>query len=523
MKRCSGYVPLIGFPSRHARRVANALILTLLALLLTRAPGVGAHPLGYLTVNQYARIEVESHVLRIVYVLDLAEIPAFQEVNERLDADGGGDISDAERAAYVQEKLEEIRADLHLTVDGREIELVPRESELSLPEGQARMTLLYLRAVFVPSKPVTLSARPQQIAFTNNYEPAAVGWREILVTHGPDVALEGVTITPADLSDELRSYPEDPGVQPPDQREVRLSVALRPGTPAAAGFDRFAGEPRVATEPSRRPGIDGAEARLASLVNGGDLTTRGIVLALCLAAFWGAAHALSPGHGKTLVGAYLVGSRGTPRHAAFLGLTVTITHTIGVIALGLVTVLASAYVVPADLMPWLGVASGALVVALGLHTLRQRLSGLKQGHTHAHTGVEHDQGHHHHHDDSHGHSHLPPGAEGGPITWRGLLALGVSGGLVPCPSALVVLLGAIALGRAAFGLALVVAFSLGLAATLTVLGLLFLYAGRIFERRLQSPGLVGALLRVAPAAGAVVLTIAGLAIALRALGETGAW
>jgi len=104
-----------------------------------------------------------------------------------------------------------------------------------------------------------------------------------------------------------------------------------------------------------------------------------------------------------------------------------------------------------------------------------------------------------------------------------LLALGVSGGLVPCPSALVVLLGAIALGRAAFGLALVVAFSLGLAATLTVLGLLFLYAGRIFERRLQSPGLVGALLRVAPAAGAVVLTIAGLAIALRALGETGAW
>lgn len=108
MRRCSGYVPLIGFPSRHARRVANALILTLLALLLTRAPGVGAHPLGYLTVNQYARIEVESHVLRIVYVLDLAEIPAFQEVNERLDADGGGDISDAERAAYVQEKLEEI-------------------------------------------------------------------------------------------------------------------------------------------------------------------------------------------------------------------------------------------------------------------------------------------------------------------------------------------------------------------------------------------------------------------------------
>jgi ABC-type nickel/cobalt efflux system permease component RcnA len=246
-------------------------------------------------------------------------------------------------------------------------------------------------------------------------------------------------------------------------------------------------------------------------------------------------HALSPGHGKTVVGAYLVGSRGTPRHAVFLGLTVTITHTAGVLALGLVTLFASHYVVPERLYPWMSVISGLMVIAMGLFTLRQRLRGQPAFGHHLH---DHDHGHshdhehheHHHHHDGHGyththgggtHSHLPPGTDGRKISWRTLLALGISGGLIPCPSALVVLLGSIALGRVGFGLALVVAFSLGLAATLTGLGLVFLYAGRFLERRIRPTDRAQTFLRFAPAVGSVALTLAGIAIIVRALEQTG--
>jgi ABC-type nickel/cobalt efflux system permease component RcnA len=146
--------------------------------------------------------------------------------------------------------------------------------------------------------------------------------------------------------------------------------------------------------------------------------------------------------------------------------------------------------------------------------------------SHHHHHHDHPHEHHHdHHNHTHGfahthsgttHSHLPPSA----IRWRDLLALGVSGGLIPCPSALLVLLGSVALDRIGFGLALVVAFSLGLATTLTGLGILFLYAGRLLERRVTPSGRLGLVLRFAPAVGSIALTLAGVAIIVRALGET---
>ncbi|MER3436423.1 MAG: hypothetical protein C4346_01675 [Chloroflexota bacterium] len=262
----------------------------------------------------------------------------------------------------------------------------------------------------------------------------------------------------------------------------------------------------------------------------GDLSTGGLVFALMLATLWGAAHALSPGHGKTVVSAYLAGARGTPKHAAFLGLTVTVTHTTGVLALGLVTLFASRFVMPQDLLPWLGIASGALVVLIGLATLRVRLPQGYRHHAHDHihgAGHAHDHGDSHRHDaivHAHGggsHSHIPPGGDGSPITWRSLIALGVSGGLLPCPSALVVLLGAIALGRAGFGLALVTAFSLGLATTLTLLGLASLYASHLLQRRVSMAGRIGQSIRYAPAIGSIAVALAGLAIIVRALGEMG--
>ncbi len=215
-----------------------------------------------------------------------------------------------------------------------------------------------------------------------------------------------------------------------------------------------------------------------------------LLAALGIAFFWGAAHALSPGHGKSIIAAYLVGSRGTARHAVLLGGTVTVTHTIGVFALGLVTLSLSQFILPDQLYPWLNLVSALLIVGVGLSVLRWRLGEWRHDRAHAHA---HAHGHATstattRHDD-HGHSHDPA------LGMRRLLGIGISGGIIPCPTALVVLLAAISLHRVGFGLVLILAFSLGLAATMTGLGLLAVAARGTFrrvnlerERRAAAPG-----------------------------------
>ena len=212
--------------------------------------------------------------------------------------------------------------------------------------------------------------------------------------------------------------------------------------------------------------------------------TGGGLAAIAVAFSWGAVHALSPGHGKTLVGAYLVGSRANAQHALFLGLTTTVTHTLGVFVLGTVAWLASRYFLPAQLSPWLSLLSGLIVVTIGMSLLIKRLCpksrAAEHSHLHSHPHHHHEHEHEHEHSHHHEHSHLPP--DDIPITWRSLLALGVAGGLVPCPAALVLLLATIALGQIGFGLLLVSVFSLGLAAALTGLGLLLVSTKRVFDR-----------------------------------------
>jgi ABC-type nickel/cobalt efflux system permease component RcnA len=288
------------------------------------------------------------------------------------------------------------------------------------------------------------------------------------------------------------------------------------------------------------------ESRDFSLMQGSATQLAGsFLLAIAGCFLWGAMHALSPGHGKTIVGAYLAGSRATASHAIFLGLTATITHTLGVFALGLVTLFASRFIVPEQLYPWLSFISGLMVVVIGINLLQSRLSRAqlfqkwslrraapeadgdrshhhhheKHPHDYSHHDHSHDHSHHHlEHGHSHGdHSHLPPGADGAPVTWRSLLALGISGGIVPCPAALVVLLSATALGRVGFGLVLVLAFSLGLAGVLTGLGLLLVFAKRLFER-MPTPGRV---VRVLPALSALFIVLLGLGITAQAIMQIG--
>ncbi len=281
---------------------------------------------------------------------------------------------------------------------------------------------------------------------------------------------------------------------------------------------------------------------------------------------WGAAHSMSPGHGKTLVGAYLVGERATPLHAIFLAAITTVTHTVGVFALGLVTLFAARYILPEQLYPWLSLVSGCMVIAIGGNLLWQRWRryAAKKGsshkahghdhgqihqhepvHTHADDSVhshqhdlvhshQHEPVHTHHHgpkhshahgqhshtehshtEHSHGghsHSHLP--APGEPVTWRSLLFLGFSAGLVPCPAALVLLLGAIALGNPLSGLILVVVFSLGLSLVLTTLGLLLVYAKQLFK---HLPTGQLSWTRWLPIASAFGIVVIGVGISTRSL------
>src|SRR5262249_45062533 len=314
----------------------------------------------------------------------------------------------------------------------------------------------------------------------------------------------------SDRSQALRAYPIDQLQSPPQVREARFTVAPAVGvaSPAAAAGD------------GARVGSTRFADRLTELVATDAPLSSGLVLtSLLVAAPVGALHALSPGHGKTVVGAYLVGARGTARHALFLGVVVTATHTIGVYLLGLVTLTASRYVMPERLFPWLSGLSGLMVLGIGASLVVSRLADAgghgPHGHDHHHDppDAQHDRAHGGH-SQGPGHVHAMPD---GRIGWRSLLALGVSGGVLPCPSALVVMLGAIALGRIAFGLALIVAFSAGLAAVLTGIGLALVYARGFFERL----PLHGRLARYVPVASAIVISMAGLAIVAEALTRIG--
>jgi ABC-type nickel/cobalt efflux system permease component RcnA len=443
------------------------LLVTLAAaasVLLLLLPGqASAHPLGNFTVNRYAGIDVAGSRIYVRYALDLAEIPAFQL---------GRDVRRRGFAA-------QLATDLELVVDGRPAPLRVLEERVRSRPGAGGLETLRVDVVYAAGR------AGNDLELVDRAFADRIGWREVTLSARDGARVDRSTVPETSASAALTAYPRSLLRSPLDV--TRAKATVEPGTAPGA-------PPRLGgTLEDDARGAGGFEA----LVARGELSVGAVLISLLIAMFWGAAHALTPGHGKAMVAAYLVGTKGTPRHAFLLGGTVTVAHTAGVFAIGVVTLALSRFVVPERLYPWLTLVSGLLVVAVGAAVLRQRVRarGLA-GHEH------HEHAHEHTHDYHH---------DG--LTSKGILGVGVAAGLLPCPSALVVLLSAIALHRVGLGLALIVAFSVGLAATITAIGLAAVLASRAFGRL----SLNGPVVRALPSVSAGLILAVGLLITARAL------
>jgi nickel/cobalt exporter len=462
------------------RLAVFAVVLAALAVTASAA----AHPLGNFTINRYSRIEPSGNRLYVLYVLDLAEIPTFQ-AKSQVSAEGA--------ARYATRLALSIGRRLELAVDGRRSALTPVRRVLAFPPGQAGLRTTRLEVVF---RGPELTGK-SRIAYRDANYSGRIGWKEITAKPSAGAQLLASSVPSKSVSSELLDYPKDLLESPLDVVSARIGV--EPGSSAGAPPVLL---PHTVLE--QRAGVRAtADGGFASLIARDRLTPGFVALSLLIAMFWGAAHALSPGHGKSIVAAYLVGSRGRPRHAVYLGLTVTATHTIGVFALGLVTLSLSAFIVPDQLYPWLNLLSALLIVAVGVSVLRWRVLEWRGrgGHDHDHA---HDRGHGHGHHHHHEHDHA--------LSRRRLLGIGISGGIVPCPTALVVLLAAISLHRVGYGLVLILAFSAGLAVAMTAIGLVAVTAKKTFARADFNGGVI----RLLPAFSAVVVLGLGLAMTVRA-------
>lgn len=533
------------------RTLAAGLLLTALAVAGgASAPAASAHPLGNFTVNHHTGLTLHTDRVDAVLVVDRAEIAAAQEL-PGVDRDGNGTVNAAEARDHARTACASAARGLRVENGGTALGFTVRDSGFTYHPGEAGLRTSRLRCAL--TAPTDLR-RAADVTVRTTYDSRRIGWQEI-TARGSGVTLTASDVPAVSATDELRRYPTDPLSSPLDQRSAGLRT--EPGGSSGSG-DSGGGSAGAAALPGAQwvPGpvtaaLDKVSGAFDSLVGTRELTVPVGLLALLLAVVLGASHAAMPGHGKTIMAAYLAGRRGTPRDAVTVGATVTLTHTAGVLVLGLLLPVATT-LAGETVLTWLGLTSGLLVTGIGLWLLRSAVRGRP---TH---------GHHHHHEDGHGHTHgdhghdhphPPPHPEphvaDGPsfvavltpvhvephthphphphpatATRGGLIGMGIAGGLVPSPSALVVLLGAVALGRTAFGVLLVLGYGLGMAGTLTLAGLLLV---RLRDRVERSTRAVAAtrwkalrkLARWGPVATSTLVLLVGVGLTLRA--ASGPW
>jgi nickel/cobalt exporter len=501
--------------------------LLLLPLVFVLAPVASlAHPMGNFSVNHYTKIGVSPRSIEIGYLVDMAEIPTFQEMR-RFDITSQAD--DAGASGYLDRQARLLKAGLSLERDGQSLQLETVSRHLEFADGAGGLPTMKLAFVFRGK--LDAAAGAHRLSYLDNNFPGRAGWKEIVV------AANGVTIldssAPAtDRSHELTAYSSDALNSPPQQlsalvgyrcslsEPVRSASAPKPPkhnrpavVPIGSNLNAPSAPHAAAQSVTVRSG-NTPRSRFTELISTqGNLSLWLLFSSALIAAGLGALHALEPGHGKTVVAAYLVGSRGTASHAVLLGIVVTAAHTAGVYLLGVLTLYASRYIVPEQLYPWLGAISGLSVAGLGVFTFIKRWTGEAGEHSHA-PG------------DRHSHwflSMFRPAPLVAPahsavakrsVSLRELFMLGVTGGIVPCPAALVVLLSAFSLHRIGFGLFLIAAFSFGLAAVLVVVGLTMVYAKRAVSSRVRGGN---AAIRYLPILSSAFMVMLGVGITLSAM------
>jgi ABC-type nickel/cobalt efflux system permease component RcnA len=540
-----------------------AAILAVSAGLVLPATAL-AHPLGNFTINHYAGLTIAVDRIELDLVIDMAEIPTFQE-RQSMDADGDGSVDDTEGGLWASTACTALATNLRLTRDAVPLPLPTGSATVTFPPGAGGLSTLRLECAFAAALAPAIDGRTE-IGFSDASYPERIGWHEIVaVGSGTTVDTHGLPATSP--THRLTSYPADLISVPLDIRSATITVTPGPAASASTSV-----EPSVGPSASSGPGRGGAGpvagatatppdsptgavpggvgADLPAIFRTADLTPFVILASLLTAVVIGAGHALTPGHGKTLMAAYLVGSRGSAAHAVGLGLSVAVSHTLGILALAFVIVGAGSVLPPDVVYRITPVIAGVSIVAIGGWMLanevrRRRGSRLVSAatapdHEHEHEDDhedgpepghrrEHDHQHEHEHgpeqehphehpgEHSHGgvrHSHLPPA--GATLSWRGLFVLGLAGGLIPSTSALLILLGSIAAGRPAFGLVLVVAFGLGMAAVMTAVGLAMIVARTRLDR-LPSRSSLGRLAIVAPLAASVAVLVLGLVLTWQAV------
>ncbi|MFD5339932.1 HoxN/HupN/NixA family nickel/cobalt transporter [Streptomyces hawaiiensis] len=513
-----------------------AVLTAACALTLLPAATASAHPLGNFTVNRYDGLVAAPGELRVHHVEDLAEIPATQ---------AGPDIERLGIAMWARERCAAAAEDSRATVDGRGVALTAERSHARVRPGQAGLDTLRVECEL--TAPLPAGKKTVSLGFRGAGASGGPGWREI-TARGDRMTLAASDVPEKSISAELTSYPEELLSSPADTGSAALRV--RPGGAALAGEESDA--PAASVLPR---GADRWTRALDDLVARQNLTAGFAALALLIAVVLGAMHALAPGHGKTIMAATAAARGGQARMKDVLPMaaSVTVTHTLGVVALGLLVTAGSA--AAPSVIAWLGVASGLLVTLAGASLVRRALRNRAPAHPHGrhhdhgshthdhdshHHGHAHDHDHHHDHDHDHDHDHPhdhthphshPHTVEhthGGfthshPVapTLRGTILMGFAGGLVPSPSAVVVLVGAAALGQAWFGLLLVVAYGVGLALTLTAAGYAVVKAGsgmtRLMDRRPRwTAGPMAALVRrTAPLGSAFAVVVLGAGLVFK--------
>lgn len=450
--------------------MVKIVALGMFGLALCVAPlAASAHPLGNFTINHLTEVRFSRAGARVRYVLDLAEIPSYQAMRE---VSSGGKLNAGQLAAWAHTTTGIALSELTLTVDGKRVPLAPVDAQARIRPGAGGLPTLYLTVD--AAGPLPPATRARRFTLHDATYAGRLGWHDAIAAPETEPTKE-LTVYPNALLGSPRATTSLTGTVGIDRRATVLTRTDDGSLPVA----NTASAPAAAAESFARSN------QLSDMIARGTSDWGFVAVTFFVAIALGALHALEPGHGKTLLAISLVGARATVKQAAILAAALTIAHTIGVLALGLALNLFKGYFVPEAIYPWITLISGLVIAFIGARAIARELGRrfATHSHSHAHAGA-HAHGHDHEHahgahDYHHGHGdiddaehamlHAIPGTA--PMRFGPTVLAAMSGGIAPCPAALVVLLAAIALNQVAYGIFVIIAFSFGLAGTLTALGI----------------------------------------------------